>query len=697
MPGLASLLIVLLALGFGTARVRRRVLPDWEGAAARLAELILAVSTLIVILTLLGAAGLLAVGWVVALSVSVGAAAAFAARPPATAAPSPTPRAPRPEGRRWATAIALGASAWVLADWFARSLPSIEHGIYGGDSLWYHMPFAARFAESGSITALHFTGFDYLSWFYPANSELLHAGGISLLGSDQLSPILNVVWLGIALLAAWCIGRPFGVAPISLLTVSLVLGSTSLADTQPGTANTDILALAMLLAAAALIVNGLRPDADSARSLRSIAPAAATLAAAAAGVGIGTKLIVVIPLVTLAIGIVALAAKPDRRRIAALVVVALLLTGGSWYVRNLLDAGNPLPWVEIGFGPLSLPSPETPLNGWAASVASYATDFDVWTGYLIPGLADRLGPLWWLVVIGAAAGSALAMISGPTRAQRLLGAVAAIAAIAYVVTPLTAEGPPGEPVNFDGNLRQVAPALALGIALLPTVGALVGRVRCRQTLLAAALALALAVTNVPLAVPVADPVAILIAAAGIALTAATIRLGSEVLGRGAGSTAWIAVALLAAGALWLDAGSYEARRYQEGASKRIRQTGLDGAYRWAQQQTGVRIGTTSVLQYGLFGPELDNSVDLIGEAQADGSFTPYRSCRRWREAVNGGGYDYLVVAPLYTGAEPPPAAEWARSPATSEALRDRAVSVVRVNGPLDPLRCGGDRAQSNAR
>ena len=84
------------------------------------------------ILTLLGAAGLPASVWVVALSVSVSVAAAFAARPSAAATPPP---APRPEGRHWATAIALGATAWVLADWFALSLPSIEHLNRPGEAL----------------------------------------------------------------------------------------------------------------------------------------------------------------------------------------------------------------------------------------------------------------------------------------------------------------------------------------------------------------------------------------------------------------------------------------------------------------------------------------------------------------------------------------------------------------------------------
>ena len=83
------------------------------------------------------------------------------------------------------------------------------------DTLWYHGPFAARIAEEGSVWGMHFTDPLYLNWFYPENSELHHGAGIALFGRDLFSPLVNFGWLGVALLAAWCIGRPYGVAPLS--------------------------------------------------------------------------------------------------------------------------------------------------------------------------------------------------------------------------------------------------------------------------------------------------------------------------------------------------------------------------------------------------------------------------------------------------------------------------------------------------
>ena len=83
----------------------------------------------------------------------------------------------------------------MAAQWAGPTLLALDRGIYGGDSLWYHMPFAAHIAQTGSVTGLLFTDPLYLNWFYPQVSELLHAGGLLLFGNDFLSPLINLGWL----------------------------------------------------------------------------------------------------------------------------------------------------------------------------------------------------------------------------------------------------------------------------------------------------------------------------------------------------------------------------------------------------------------------------------------------------------------------------------------------------------------------
>ena len=65
-------------------------------------------------------------------------------------------------------------------------------------------------------------------------------------------------------------------------------------------------------------------------------------------------------------------------------------TGSFWYLRNLVEAGNPLPWVDFGF--LSTPN-QIPLYPRPPhSVADYAFSPQTWTGWFFPGLDATLGP-----------------------------------------------------------------------------------------------------------------------------------------------------------------------------------------------------------------------------------------------------------------------------------------------------------------
>ena len=109
------------------------------------------------------------------------------------------------------TGLAVLAAAAVIAEWGALTIQSYDVGIRGFDSLWYHLPWAASFAQTGNIVSLRFTDVEYLTSFYPATAEVLHGLGIVLLGRDTLSPGLNLVWLALTFLAAYCVGRPRGV------------------------------------------------------------------------------------------------------------------------------------------------------------------------------------------------------------------------------------------------------------------------------------------------------------------------------------------------------------------------------------------------------------------------------------------------------------------------------------------------------
>ena len=161
--GVAGLAAVAIPMAMGGVRLRRRLLPGWEGAPARLAETVLAVALLTVVLQLLGAFGILLpavlipAALLVGLGVHYGMRDAFSAstveNAPRTAPESPpAPPVPLPQ-----LVLALAAAIFVASHWATGLQDVWGRGMLTFDTLWYHGPFAARIAAEGSVWGMHFT------------------------------------------------------------------------------------------------------------------------------------------------------------------------------------------------------------------------------------------------------------------------------------------------------------------------------------------------------------------------------------------------------------------------------------------------------------------------------------------------------------------------------------------------------------
>ncbi len=466
--GLGLLLAVatLAPLLTAAGALRRSLLPDWSGAPAELVRLVLTIAGLIVILQVLGLVGLLYALPVALASVAVGVGVRhLAARLGARHAEEGSPQAPG-VGLVPALVATVGVAV-VVAEWCTRLLPALDHGMTGADTVWYHLPQAASFVQNASIAHVQFFETGAGTAFYPATSGLFHALGMLWFGNDFPSVFMNVGWLGMALLAAWCLGRPYGRGPVCVLGLCLLLATPIMVETQPGGAYNDLMGLTLLLAAAALLVNG---------GPTGVPGAIAALAAAPA---LGTKLTMAVPLVALAVGAVAITPAGRRARTAAIWLGALLALGVLWYARNLVAFGNPVPAAHLELGPVALPSP--PLTSLTYSLIHYAGTPGVLRGTFLPGLLDGYGPAWWALLGLAAVGMVAVAVSGRTRVERMLGVVAIVSAVAFVFTP-QGLGTEDDPLFFKFNLRYPTPAIALGLVLLPLVPALAARVR-QQVLL----------------------------------------------------------------------------------------------------------------------------------------------------------------------------------------------------------------------
>ena len=706
-----ALAAALVPLALGASRLRARLVPEYDGPVALLAASVLFLSLLVITTELLGAIGLFKPLPVVTGCMTVGLGVWAGAGPRIGVLggggerqlADDEHRSPR-RGPALAVTIAIAAAALVFAEWGARTQAGLDRGMVADDTLWYHMPFAARFVQDASIVHLHFTDPRLLTWFYPQNSELLHGFGILLFGTrDFLSPLLNLGWLALAFLAAWCAGRPFDRAPHALLAVAVLMGANVMV-TQPGEALNDVPALAALLASAALLLQGAgggarghgeeqamvaNQGADRPTESPGPAPGALLIAALAGGLAVGTKLTVAPAVAGLTVALIVLAPPGSRGRTAVIWFAGLVATGGFWYARNLIAVGNPLPFWDLG----PLPSPGVELQQPSYAIWHYATDPEIWSQYFFSGLHERLGELWPGLLLMAGAGAIAALARPRSAAARAIGIATLVAAAAYLVTPLGAQGPPGMPVGFIVNVRYLAPALLLGlvlvaIATLPRISA--RGVYIAPWLLLAALSILLLLGSRPTDY-LSDA-----RVAGSALAAGALLVAVALAARQARERWRVpAIALATAGLIGLLAAGYPAQRdyIRDRYVDALERLDLDGAYAEARGLTDSRIalaGTTAALrQYGFYGSELSNRVQYIGRRIPHDGYRAPVSCEDWKREVNRGRYRLLVTSPFFARV-PRESVEmaWARTdPAAVPVLRQGEVTVYRLAGRLDPDRC----------
>lgn len=672
---------MVVPVAVGAVRVRKRLLPAWSGAPAHLAEATLALALLIGIGLTLGSFGELRRVPVVIACIVLGSAAAVLAKPgPKLATAGRHSRrgaADDDQSRRIAVArepaapparherpilllMAAVAVTLLLAAWLPHVITSYERGMFDGDTMWYHAPFAARFVQTGWVTRLLFTNYEPIVTFFPANSELVAALAILPYHYDILLPVINLGWLALALLAGWTIGRRFGGAPIGLCAVAVVMTLPIMTVTQAGTLRNDVAVVALFLTAVALLVNS-----DWSR-------AGLALAGLAAGICVGTKVDLIVPAVALIAGIViAVPRSMSKQRFAttAPCVALAAAAGAPWYIRNLARTGNPLPWFGLHIGPLSIPAAPVATYGQSAVVDHLASP-RFWTDSFVPGTYLAFGPAWPLVLGAAAVGTALAIGWKRSPLVRMLGVVAVVCAGAYAVTPNSVPGPITTlgTTNLAGNLRYLAPALALGVVLLSAPPVL--RATPRRVAVMVALLCLIAADQDPLTW-LRDPEMSLAPGAlawGIA-AAIVLLLFAVWLATWSSRPRYSATTAAAIAALCIGAGfpvqrAYLADRYKQ----RDFASAMGALYPRAQSLHDQRIAITGDLfQYPFYGNDLSNWVQTVGDNGPHGSFEPVTSCQSWREKLGEGRYSYVAVAPPVFVLAAPRELAWTRSdPAATE-------------------------------
>ncbi len=654
--GVAELGVLVGFAWVGAASVRRRLVPRLDRLVAQLATALLAIAGLLWIAEVLGTVGWFEIGPYLAAVVVAGAGLRLLGGRDRGEKEDAAAREGRPPGPSPAALVALAIAAVAIVHFAAGVKLRLSTGMTGFDSTWYHGPFAAGFFQSGDTWSLHFIAPQFLAWFYPANSEVVHAIGMLSFGRDILSPLLNLGWFVGCLVAAWCIGRPYRVAPWSLALVAIALSVPALHD-QAGEARNDIAGIFFLLAAVAVAL-AQRERGSTRQTGTAFALGPVALVGLAAGLAAGTKLNFLLPAAVLVVGIALVAPRGRRWRALAAGGLAALAGGGYWYLRNLAHTGNPLPWIKH-LGPITLPAPAQALGGREDhSVLGYLTNGSVWSDWFLPGLHHGLTIFWPLLVVAPIVGLLLCLGRRSDPILRVVAAAGLAAGLAWLIAPTSASGPNGMPQGFESGLRYLAPALVLGFALLPVA-------LCRQLR----------------GVGAGSP-------SNGRILKAPSQLARRLSGRGAPRAGLVAGVVLIAIALGYPIQRhYLERRY---ADPSFTTPGLNAAFAWAQDITDARIATTSTRQYPLYGRDLSNEVTYVGTEQPHGGFTAPTTCPEWRRLLNAGHYDYVVTSRdrIEPGKPPyPPTSRWTHAPGVRVVLRKPPTVIYKLRTPLDPSAC----------
>jgi hypothetical protein len=716
--GCLAVIGIVAAVGLGGYWLRRWIVPEFSGALARLGDVTIGVALLVVSLEILGTLSLLRLGWTIVFCIAVGLGAAALGRA----------KAPREGGRLEVAAprvenvallIALGVASFTMAEWTFPAQSSLDFGMFGGDTTWYHMPFAAAIAQTHSTIHLHFTDpLRLAAWFYPQSSELIHGTAIVLFKSDWLSPLINLFWLAIALLAAFCIGRPYKVGPATLVAAAIVLDAGVMIETQPGEGRNDIMGLAFLLAFAAFLINGHQRRAPSAGAVQDAPERGAALldkgplilAGIAAGLAASVKTTFLVPVVAITLGVIIFSGRGRRWTTAWVMGLPMLVVGGYWYLRAAIKTGgNPIPITK--FGPLGLPTPDQmPLDPRPRfAVAHYIFEPTIYRRWFFPELENAFGPLWPLILIIAVSAAVYIAWRSRNKILRVMAVAALLTAVVYVFTPLTAAGQEGSPTGFFTNTRYLVPGLVLAMVMLPLARPLrAPDRRAWLTLLFLTGLYAITVLTTPrwfttyIVGTIFLTLALVWAPAGVSLARSRFGASRAVVVGGAVAVLLLAVVLGRAQQV-----QYADQHYKDPLPF-LGEGGPREAYTFAQEQEHKRIGiigSSEIIfgQYGFYGNNATNEVEFIGVHGPHGSNRLPTSCQTLRRLINDGHYDYVIMSqftedtgPYNTGVENPyqfPIYAWVKNdPAMKLIVKEPEIVpepdyVFKVTGKLDPSAC----------
>jgi hypothetical protein len=643
----AFFFVVMLGATGAAAHFGLRWRADLRGAARVVAFAVLWMAGIVSVHIVVGALGILgrvevAVAAVVLLAVVF--AVARARTPAAVAEGAADLYPPAPDSGVRSSVFAVAAIGGVALVILAIVLRDAQSAPWHVDLISFHLPDVARWIQSKSLWHINDFIPDRSPGNYPETGDVFSLSVILPWRDDFLIRLVNMPLLAVTGLSCYALGRelraPAATAAIAAagvvaLPVVSWVAFASLADTAM---------LATFGPGVYFLV----------RAARTPGRADLVFAGIALGLSLGTRWYAVYA-VAAVLGVWALAwlvARRPVREVAAgfgLLSGLVLLFGGFWLLRNWVESSNPFYPVKVA--PFGITIFDAPPDLYRAkdgfSLAHYATDFHVWSKYLWPTFLTAMGWISVALWAGLAGGAVVAFArlrkrvadGGNSAVILALVAAAAVIGLAYIVTPYTGVGPPGQPKFAYVNSRYVIPALVLGTGVLAWLLARLGpwRQLFELVIVAAILDALRRLIDLPgpgidakgLALAIAGVAVVLVLVAGVRLLA---RPGRQIAFAGAG----IVVVLVAVAAGRHQQDNFDAARYLN--TNPVIQYINDKAP--VDKKVGI-VGE-GWGNYPLFGPHLRNRVEYIGQRR-QGTMRPYRTKAGFDKAINDGHFNLVVV------------------------------------------------------
>lgn len=221
------------------------------------------------------------------------------------------------------------------------------------DSIAYHLPFVAKWLQTGTLNHLYYSAFAGPISYYPGNYELLDLWSFLPFQNDFFANLINFPLFVILGVVIWRILRNFGIDKNTALISTAIPFYMPIFLHQAGLPLVDLF-FVLIFAISIYFLQEISINQEKEKYSNFL------LFGLSIGLFIGTKYLGLVYgalMVLLLVGIAFYHAKNKKIKLCKagfITIAGILFTGSFFYIRNWIDSGNPLFPVDVNFSGINI-------------------------------------------------------------------------------------------------------------------------------------------------------------------------------------------------------------------------------------------------------------------------------------------------------------------------------------------------------